>query len=1616
MFGNFSAQLGVLGGAISNSPNIINPQISWLLNSGSSLPYFVLDFTPFGNQNFSDRPRINVWRGINGDPDFNNIQYFKVGYDVLSPAPIGRFINIWGNRNSGSVSGVGTAIYNNINYQFQQSLTGKLISNFYFGESASINKDGDIILIGATNIIRTGEAMVFTFSDNTWRLKQTFTGDKSATYFGENTLISNSGNVIGISATRDNPNNLNFAGSIDIFTGNKNLGWKFRQKISGDLLNGEFGYSTAVNENGDILIVGSPFSSPGGLFQAGCVTIFTGNENLGWSFRQRISGRNNGRFGYSVAANNNSDVIVIGGPVNYVGGNPRGAIDIYVGNPFNGWTFKQSFTGELNSDEFGSSVSINENGNIIAVGAPQEPNDSTKSGIVYLFTGNSSLGWNLKQKIIGLNSQSRFGFESSLNKNGNRLLIGTNLHHVNIFTGDINSTWSFNKQVSGNPGSFLGANGMDINKDGNIFVVGAVYDSPNSITHAGTASIFENKGNEIIAGVDVFAHEATPLNLNKLLPPFNSGWEIIPSVVGELHYQYKYRVGETKPVFNIVFDDENIQYNFVETAFFKKYNGGFWNNWLYSHLGYISDNSNPSDKGFVYGLEGKSLFFEVAEKYPYFSGLASTNPWFFGINQSTGVANIGVWKFTSGLNTFRGIKNSTGNGRPSLGNCTFPVPGSFFDPNGNLVYFRDAAFFINGSRTALGSHTVTLSYPSGFYTGVSVSADVSYSWNKGERSVFFLTGQNINQFLYKIEHKDNDALTFYRSQFKNNSPVVAQITNNAFNKAYTYKVSHVGNGILFEAKEYNGNTIFSNLLPGIPPVVNSDGKILSSSELNIITGIGFLASLDNVSTQTWDNYGLFFNNLTYDWPPKYQELNLENKNNLTLYTTCKYDIFVKTESTNPPICDIISGAPYIEALVGKWEASLPPGSPPVPEGSYSVKLLIKMPIDINNQPFAIKFTENGDDFYKKTPDIIWKGTIVRPVTTLIVNEFPPLRSVPTLGSESFIIDLPQMFDNTVCAEGGGVAIYAPTNVQSGPAQIIDCPECNDGEIKLRFTNVGTVTLRAVASNISTFSFQVRDNPYKLQQEISISSANNPPFSQVWNLGGGFGPGAKLDPLVAEGVGSVGNEYFEFDPALTLTNISLNGSGDILVVGQPYEPNSSSNRGGKVSIYYKTGTNWILRSTLLPPSLGQFSNSNTFIKNYWFTPGLLNQYVEGNIATGINFGYDVATNNDGSVIIVGAPSYLVGAAGIGGVQSAFSTFSYIYTGSKNNGWQLHQILSSEDTENYGFDNFNNFPAEFGASVAISKENDDIFIGAPNVISALDDFVDEGNLGDPFYWAHGALSVYRKNSSTWTINNVFKKSTESNTLASQKFGRSIALSSGSALISQSRILGYITIAPGLAAPDSSPLTTKYVFSELVKDNFNWKSFGTPKNPCYRCFSIVTDVSPYDDWGYSVDINRNGTKYIVGAPYAYPLIEDPTTSNRKVGTARVYDVCGTPYYYPFQDLFNNTSQTDSFGLYGWSVACDYNSGFLMGVGGPKSSINGTRAGAVKLFGPVFRGDVFYERDCFYYNHIQNLVPPGLPQNNTNLNFGQSISISNDGNTVAVAAKNKVFIYTGNLNNILT
>ena len=212
-------------------------------------------------------------------------------------------------------------------------------------------------------------------------------------------------------------------------------------------------------------------------------------------------------LGSSVSINAAGDRIAIGAPgPNSTWNNLNGYVQVYEYNGTSWVKLGANIYSGNPGDQFGFSVSMNDAGDRVAIGATKDGTSGTNSGSVTIFDFDGT-NWNqVGIKLNGSNVNNLFGHSVSLSSNGNILAVGApgNYGYVKIYNL-VNNFWFQlgSTLYAGNGGtspcttneSGFG-NSVALNDDGTKLVVGA----PNtSIDYTfGQCSSYGNYGGSVI--------------------------------------------------------------------------------------------------------------------------------------------------------------------------------------------------------------------------------------------------------------------------------------------------------------------------------------------------------------------------------------------------------------------------------------------------------------------------------------------------------------------------------------------------------------------------------------------------------------------------------------------------------------------------------------------------------------------------------------------------------------------------------------------------------------------------------------------------------------------------------------------------------------------------------------------------------------------------------------------------------------------------------------------------------------------------------------------------------------------------------------------------------------
>ncbi|WP_136482744.1 T9SS type A sorting domain-containing protein [Cognatitamlana onchidii] len=460
----------------------------------------------------------------------------------------GSIVAIGAVYNNGSINSSGhVRVYENIGNSWTQigNDIDAQIGDIRLGHSVSLSSDGSVIAIGAptssTNNYRSGLVRVYRYNGVFWNsVGLDINGEGKQDYSGESVSLSSDGNTIVIGATRNSGNGLN-SGHIRVFENINDTWTQIGNDIDGDIgISGDnLGESVSLSSDGTILAIGAPRYDSA----KGSVRIY---ENINGNWIQKgddiIGEANHDLSGSSVSMSSNGNIVAIGAPRHDgINGFNSGYVRVFEFNNGN-WTQIGSDIYEPIINNFGESISLSANGNIVAIDslivyeninnnwvkltediteqsltigaqnvslssngtiiAVGVPSDNTLTGgRVYIFENINGIWTQKGNDITGEAEYDASGFSLSLSSDGNIVAIGAPFNdgteegsdtgHVRVYKY-INNAWTqIGDDIDGEAANYNFGLSLELSSDGSIVAIGSPFNNGNG-TASGHVRLYKN--------------------------------------------------------------------------------------------------------------------------------------------------------------------------------------------------------------------------------------------------------------------------------------------------------------------------------------------------------------------------------------------------------------------------------------------------------------------------------------------------------------------------------------------------------------------------------------------------------------------------------------------------------------------------------------------------------------------------------------------------------------------------------------------------------------------------------------------------------------------------------------------------------------------------------------------------------------------------------------------------------------------------------------------------------------------------------------------------------------------------------------------------------------------
>lgn len=304
-------------------------------------------------------------------------------------------------------------------------------------------------------------------------------------HLGNSVSMNSDGSVIAIGAP-DNDGNGSTSGSVDIFKFNGTDWQQLGNTIYGDS-GDQSGFSISLNDDGTIVAIGAIFN--GGWNFPGGVRIYMYDQNSNsWSqLGSTINGNNNEYFGHSVSLSSDGSVVAIGSTDNSTNAYDAGVVRVYSYSSANWTQVGGDIYGTSYKEYFGYSVSLSNDGTILAAGGPNYSDSKTEAGVVRIYKYDNT-SWNqLGTDIVGKADYYYTGSSLELNADGSTIVISASADNNTTRKGEVyvykydGTNWNkAGNDIVGSTSSNPIHKTVSINSDGSVIAVGNPNEDPNN--------------------------------------------------------------------------------------------------------------------------------------------------------------------------------------------------------------------------------------------------------------------------------------------------------------------------------------------------------------------------------------------------------------------------------------------------------------------------------------------------------------------------------------------------------------------------------------------------------------------------------------------------------------------------------------------------------------------------------------------------------------------------------------------------------------------------------------------------------------------------------------------------------------------------------------------------------------------------------------------------------------------------------------------------------------------------------------------------------------------------------------------------------------------------------
>ena len=354
------------------------------------------------------------------------------------------------------------------------------------GSSVALSSSGNLVAVGAKRndgtAYEAGHVRIYQKSPNGWsQLGADIDGEAYGDMSGTCVSFSKDSLVVAIGAPLNDGNGMH-SGHVRVYQYSSGSWTQLGTDIDGEASGDESGASVSLSGDGTILAIGAYYNDGTGN-EAGHVRVYQYSSGSWSQMGSDIDGEAVADWsGSSVSLSNDGLTLAVGATLNDGGGSSAGHVRVYQFSSGSWSQIGSDIDGEAAGDQSGYSVSLSHNGTVLAVGAPYNDGTGTDAGHVKVYQLSSGTWSQIGSDIDGEAAGDNSGFSVSLSNDGQILAVGAisndgtgnDAGHVRVYQYDGGSWMQVGTDIDGEAAADNSGNTISLSSDGTMLSIGAI--------------------------------------------------------------------------------------------------------------------------------------------------------------------------------------------------------------------------------------------------------------------------------------------------------------------------------------------------------------------------------------------------------------------------------------------------------------------------------------------------------------------------------------------------------------------------------------------------------------------------------------------------------------------------------------------------------------------------------------------------------------------------------------------------------------------------------------------------------------------------------------------------------------------------------------------------------------------------------------------------------------------------------------------------------------------------------------------------------------------------------------------------------------------------------------